>query len=112
MRSAVRRRPRLKGLTPAGRLWKHSTLADIEGVVAREEFGRLLIVTLTRNPWDRVVSYWSWLRAQSFAHPAVGLARASTFTASGACSTSAGGVLGWRPGMGRTQALQRTAAAR
>ena len=74
---AVRRRPRLKGLTPAGRLWKHSTLADIEGVVAREELARLLIVTLTRNPWDRLVSYWSWLRAQSFGHPAVALAKAT-----------------------------------
>jgi len=73
------RRGRLKGLAPAGRLWKHSRLADIEGVVAREDFQRFLIVTLTRNPWDRLVSYYHWLRAQAFAHPAVALAKATDF---------------------------------
>lgn len=77
---ARERRHRLRGLTPAGRLWKHSTLADVEGVVAREEFSRLLIVTLTRNPWDRLVSYWTWLRAQGFGHPAVALAKGTTFS--------------------------------
>lgn len=74
------RRRDLRGLRPAGRLWKHSTLADIEGVVAREEFASLLIVTLTRNPWDRMVSYWAWLRGQDFDHPAVALARATTLS--------------------------------
>ena len=31
------------------------------------------------NPWDRVVSYYHWLQAQSFSHPAVALAQALTF---------------------------------
>jgi hypothetical protein len=76
---ARRRRHRLKALRPAGRLWKHSTLADIEGVVAREDFDRFLIFTLVRNPWDRVASYYHWLRVQTFAHPAVARARALDF---------------------------------
>ena len=72
---AVKRRGRLKGVETAGRLWKHSTLADIEGLVTREEMGDFMIFTLVRNPWDRMLSYYHWLKAQSFDHPAVALAR-------------------------------------
>lgn len=73
------RRRRLKGAKPAGRLWKHSTLADIAGLVTAEEIAGFFVFTLVRNPWDRAVSYYHWLRGQSFAHPAVGLARALAF---------------------------------
>jgi hypothetical protein len=38
------------------------------------------VVTLVRNPWDRMVSYYHWLRAQSFSHPAVDLAKRHDFT--------------------------------
>lgn len=77
---ARQRRRRLPRLTPAGRLWKHSTLADIEGVVARDDFDRYVIFSLVRNPWDRIVSYYHWLRVQSFRHPAVTLAQATDFS--------------------------------
>jgi hypothetical protein len=73
------RRRQQAGLRPAGRLWKHSTLADIDGVVTSDDLDRFLIVTLVRNPWDRMVSYYHWLRAQSFAHPAVARAKALDF---------------------------------
>lgn len=76
---AVKRRGRLKGLQAAGRLWKHSTLADIEGIVPRAAFDDYFIVSLVRNPWDRLVSYYFWLRAQTFDHPAVGLAKSLPF---------------------------------
>lgn len=76
---AVKRRGRVKKLAARGRLWKHSTLADIDGVVTREEMNDLLIFTLVRNPWDRVVSYYHWLRDQSFEHPAVTLAQTLDF---------------------------------
>ena len=36
---------------------------------------------LVRNPWDRMVSYYHWLRAQGFDHPAVGLAKSLAFAA-------------------------------
>lgn len=75
------RRGRLQELTPRGRLWKHSTLADIDGIVSPEELSRLFLVTLVRNPWDRIVSYYHWLRKQSFAHPAVTLAQGTEFSA-------------------------------
>lgn len=78
---ARRRRHRLDGLRTRGRLWKHSTLADIDGLVTPEELDRLFVFTLVRNPWDRLVSYYHWLRAQRFAHPAVARARALSFDA-------------------------------
>lgn len=74
------RRARLKGLKTAGRLWKHSTLADVEGLVEAAEIASFFTVALVRNPWDRAVSYYHWLRQQSFAHPAVGLAKSHDFS--------------------------------
>ena len=52
---AKRRRGRLKGLKPRGRLWKHARLADIEGVLSADEIAAMRIVTIVRNPWDRMV---------------------------------------------------------
>ena len=77
---AKKRKNRLKGVQTAGRLWKHSTLADVEGLVDRSFYDEALIFTLVRNPWDRMVSYYHWLRVQSFDHPAVGLAKLLTFS--------------------------------
>ena len=77
---ARQRRGRLQGIRTAGRLWKHSTLAEAEGLYAREELDGLFVFTLVRNPWDRLVSYYHWLRMQSFDHPAVALAQARNFT--------------------------------
>ena len=65
---------RQKSLRAAGRLRKHSTLADIDGLVTPEELAAMFVVTLVRNPWDRLVSYYHWLRGQRFDHPAVALA--------------------------------------
>ncbi|TMM55382.1 sulfotransferase family 2 domain-containing protein [Sulfitobacter sabulilitoris] len=76
---ARRRRGRVRGVTAAGRLWKHSTLADIDGLVSPEDMAGMFCFTLVRNPWDRVVSYYHWLRDQRFDHPAVTLARALPF---------------------------------
>lgn len=76
---ARRRRQRLKGAPARGRLWKHSTLADIEGLVPDAVLDRLFAFTLVRNPWARALSYHRWLRLQAFDHPAVRLARALDF---------------------------------
>lgn len=74
------RKGRLKAVKTAGRLWKHSTFNDLEGLLPAEVMDRLMIVTLVRNPWDRIVSYYHWLRGQAFAHPAVGLAKTHDFS--------------------------------
>jgi hypothetical protein len=74
------RKARLHGVKSAGRLWKHSTLADIAGLATDAEIADFFTFTLVRNPWDRIVSYYHWLRGQSFAHPAVGLAKTHDFS--------------------------------
>lgn len=76
---AQRRRKRLKGAVTRGRLWKHSTLADIDGLLPAGQLETLFAFTLVRNPWDRLVSYYHWLREQDFDHPAVRLAKAMDF---------------------------------
>ncbi len=73
------RRRRVRGAGSRGRLWKHSTLADIEGLVDPAIFDDYLLFTLIRNPWDRAISYYRWLRVQHFDHPSVALARRTDF---------------------------------
>ncbi|MFC3615704.1 sulfotransferase family 2 domain-containing protein [Lutimaribacter marinistellae] len=76
---ARQRRHRVKGAKTRGRLWKHATLADIDGLIAPQQLAGLFAFTLVRNPWDRAVSYYHWLRVQAFDHPAVGLAKSLEF---------------------------------
>lgn len=78
---ARKRRHRLKGVDASGRLWKHAMLTDLYGLVSQDEIERFFVFTLVRNPWDRVVSYYHWLKEQSFDHPAVALARQHDFGA-------------------------------
>jgi hypothetical protein len=68
-------------LQASGRLWKHARLRDIYGIVDQEQVEGYFTFTLVRNPWDRMVSYYHWLRAQSFDHPSVTLAKAVGFSA-------------------------------
>lgn len=49
--------------------------------LALDEIDDLFLFTMVRNPWDRMVSYYHWLRAQSFEHPAVDLANGLGFDA-------------------------------
>jgi hypothetical protein len=76
---AKRRRGRLEGLGARGRLWKHSRLADLDGWLSPDEIAAMRVVTLVRDPWDRMVSYYHWLHEQRFDHPAVARSRAMAF---------------------------------
>ena len=78
-----KRRRKLANAQTRGRLWKHSTLADIDGLIEPEELDELFCFTMVRNPWDRIVSYFHWLRVQSFDHPAVSLANAARIEGTG-----------------------------
>ena len=77
---AVRRRARVKNMQASGRLWKHSRISDIQGLVCDEELVNFFVFTLVRNPWDRMVSYYHWLREERFQHPAVIVAKAHGFS--------------------------------
>lgn len=74
---AKARHARQRGLKSAGRLWKHATMADIAGL--DDQMAGYFAFTLVRNPWDRMVSYYHWLRVQRFDHPAVALAQKVSF---------------------------------
>ncbi|MEM7599153.1 MAG: sulfotransferase family 2 domain-containing protein [Pseudomonadota bacterium] len=77
---AKKRRHRLKGAQAAGRIWKHSKLSDIDGLIPPDQIARAFTVTLVRNPWDRVVSFYHWLRVQEFDHASVRTAKAVGFS--------------------------------
>lgn len=77
---ARRRRGRVKDVEASGRLWKHSMLTDLYGLVTQDEIEEFFVFTLVRNPWDRMVSYYHWLRDQKFDHPAVALAQGLSFS--------------------------------
>ena len=51
--TAKRRKGRLRNVETAGRLWKHSRLVDIPGLLTAEEIRSFFVFTLVRNPWDR-----------------------------------------------------------
>ncbi len=72
------RHRRIKGLKCAGRLWKHSRIADIAGLSQAEPLDDFFIFTIVRDPWDRVLSLYHWLRDQRFSH--LGVARAKTLS--------------------------------
>ncbi len=74
---AIKRKGKLAGLNAAGRVWKHSTVGDMAGAV---DTRGMFVFTLVRNPWDRLVSYYTWLQDQTFDHPAVGLAKTVDFS--------------------------------
>jgi hypothetical protein len=89
------RKRRLAGLPARGRLWKHSTLADLDGWLSPDDLAGLFVLTLVRNPWDRMVSYFHWLRGQRFAHPAVTLAKATDFAGFLANPGTQGAMAAW-----------------
>jgi hypothetical protein len=76
---AQRRRGRLEELPARGRLLKHSRLSDLDGWIGPDDLDDVFVFTLVRNPWDRMVSYYHWLRVQRLDHPAVRLARETGF---------------------------------
>lgn len=78
---AKNRRKRLKDVQTSGRLWKHSKLVDVYGLVDQAQMEEYFVFTLVRNPWDRIVSYYHWLQEQTFDHPHVALAKSVGFSA-------------------------------
>jgi len=77
---ALKRRRKVNQVQAAGRLWKHSKLVDLVGLIDPVEVADLHVVTLVRNPWARLVSYYHWLQKQSFDHGAVERAKAMDFS--------------------------------
>ncbi len=74
---AQARRSRTKADPATAHLRKHSPLRDLGGLLQPDFF----CFTIVRNPWDRLVSYYHWLRGQRFSHPVVTLAQTLDFGA-------------------------------
>jgi len=70
-------------------------LADIDGIVSTDELADMFCTTLVRNPWNRVFSYYNYLRAQGFEHPAVGLAKLLDFNRFMRDRTTVGAFRDW-----------------
>lgn len=77
---AKNRRKRYKDVSVSGRLWKHSRLTDIYGLLTQDQIENYFVFTIVRNPWDRMVSYYHWLKTQNFQHPAVTIAQDNSFS--------------------------------
>ncbi|EBA05438.1 hypothetical protein RB2150_15151 [Rhodobacteraceae bacterium HTCC2150] len=77
---ALKRRRRLKDVKSSGRLWKHSRLIDVYGLISDAEIADFHVFTMVRNPWDRMVSYYNWLKGQGFDNPAVIAAKTLEFS--------------------------------
>lgn len=77
---AKKRRKRVKDVQTSGRVWKHSKLRDVYGLIDQAQMEDYFVFTLVRNPWDRMVSYYHWLRTQQFDHPHVSLAKTQEFS--------------------------------
>ena len=77
---ARNRRGRVSAIKAAGRLWKHSQLCDLYGLLTPEQIAEAHVFTGVRNPWHRRVSYYYWLQEQRFDHEAVRLAQSLSFS--------------------------------
>lgn len=61
-------------------LGKHTMLRDLLQRLPLGELDGYQVVMTVRNPWDRLVSFHSWARAQSFDHPQIHLAKQLEFS--------------------------------
>jgi len=66
---AIKRRRRIDTRLARGRVWKHPTFADVDGLVSFDDMQTLLAFTLLRHPRDRLVSFYHLPRAHPFYGP-------------------------------------------
>ena len=64
---------RLKGIG------KHATLSALQSLPLDVDLREYCVVLSVRNPWDRVVSFYHWARAQDFESPQIFAAKNNDF---------------------------------
>jgi len=92
---AKQRRKRLTDLTPSGRLWKHSTLRDIDGIVDVSAMQDYFVFTIVRNLWDRMVGMITGRANKVLITPSFG--RRRSMTLQGFCIIPMFGIRNRRP---------------
>jgi hypothetical protein len=64
---------------PNAKLSKHSTLSLADSHLPDFDLTDFNVAMTVRNPWDRIVSFYSWAKAQEFDHPMIAAAKSQDF---------------------------------
>lgn len=76
---AKRRQGNFNRKHPEAKLSKHSPAPALSTALPDVDFTGWTVAMTVRNPWDRVVSFYAWARAQSFEHPMIAAAKSQDF---------------------------------
>lgn len=76
---AKRRQSKFNRTSPQ-KLRKHAPLSAAQSALPTLDWPNFTIATIVRNPWDRMLSLYTWSRAQPFDHPMIAAAHEHDFT--------------------------------
>lgn len=76
---ATKRQGNFNRKHPHRKLSKHATLQQAMEAVPQLQLAGFRVAITVRNPWDRMVSFYTWARSQGFDHPMIAAAKDQDF---------------------------------